>query len=154
MARGGPPWEALELAHAMRLLAQDDLSLHRDGCVVLRYLASEAAVDEMIRRLEADPGRCGFSSLAGLFTVRDRALVVRRMEERLTAPDQTVGPTYLRVLAIMSLYQQYPALLPAQTPDTVGRIVRGDPARRPDLVDAAIERYAKLAGRAGPRRDY
>lgn len=149
-------WDSARVAEAMALLESESPVERRRGCRMLRFLGTEAAVEEMIRRFEDEQQACGgFDFMVGLFGAPNRAHVVRRLEERLTAPDQAVSVRYLRTLAALSLYLQHPEMRPSQTPDNIGRIVQGELGRRQDLLDAALERYMAILAPAleskGPR---
>jgi hypothetical protein len=146
-------WASARVVHAVSIIDGPGTdSERREGCRLLRFLASEAAVEQMIRRFDDGQWGCDFDYMAGLFAAPNRAHVVRRLEERLVAPDQAVSVRYLRTLAALSLYVQHPELRPAQTADTVGRFARGELSRRGDLLDAGIERYTAILMPALPAK--
>ena len=95
----------------------------RAGCRMMRFLGTEAAAMEMIRRYGADTDQgCDFDYMAGLFGAANRAAVVRAMEGGLRAADQPVTASYLRTLSTLSVYLQHPEFRPAQTRETKGRL--------------------------------
>jgi hypothetical protein len=146
-----PAWEASQLERARRIIDADEPPLGaRAGCRMLRFLGSQAAAIETIRRHGGDgERRCGFDFTAGLFSAPDRAAVVRAMEEGLRAPDQPVTGSYLRTLATLSVYLQHPEFRPAQTRATKGRlVVGGELSRRSDLIEAAMAAYADVLSAA------
>jgi hypothetical protein len=147
-----PDWQRETYANARAILDGSGADERRRGCRMLRFLGTEAAVDEMIRRLDSDPG-CGFDSRAGLFGAPDRAYVIRRLEERLVAPDQPVSTAYVRTLAALSLYLRHPDFRPVQTAETAGRIVQGELGRRPELVSEEVARYVALLLPALPGKE-
>jgi hypothetical protein len=133
-------WEAATVAEALQILDGSDGDVERRrGCRLLRFLANEAAVDQMIRRFDDGQWGCDFEYSAGLFAAPNRAYVVQQLEERLVAPDQPVSARYLRTLAVLSIYLRHPELRPDQTRETAGRIVSGELGRRREMVAAAIE---------------
>jgi hypothetical protein len=144
-----PRWEDAELRRALQLLSEPRGRDSRDGCRILRFLGTRAAVDEMIRRFADED--CQFDFNAGMFVAPDRAHVVDRLEAGLRASEQPVTETYLRTLATLSVYAKQPALRPAQTADAKGRLnAGGELSRRPELVQAELERYAKILASALP----
>jgi hypothetical protein len=118
----------------------------------MRFLGTEAAAMEMIRRYSADPAHgCDFDYMTGLFGAPNRAAVVRAMEAGLRAPDQPVTRSYLRTLATLSVYLQHPDFRPAQTREAKGRLVAGgELSRRPELIDAAVSMYGDIVTAALP----
>jgi hypothetical protein len=134
-------WEDLELTRAVQTL-QSGGSI---GCRILRFLGTDAAVEEMIRRY-GDQG-CGFDATAGLFSAPHRDFVVKRLEAGLHEPDIAVTRSYLRTLAVLSVYAQHPELRVPQTPDRKGRLATGgEISRRPELIEAEEARYAGILG--------
>lgn len=147
-------WEAAAIADALGILdGPGGDSERRAGCRRLRFLANEAAVEHMIRRFDDGQWGCDFEYMAGLFGAPNRAHAVQRLEERLVAPDQPVSARYLRTLALLSIYLRHPDLRPAQTRETVGRIVTGELSRRREMVDAAIEDYTAVLMPALPAKE-
>ena len=136
-------WEAAELERALQILSRPRQPGWRTGCLIPRFLGTRAAVDEMIRRIGDDA--CSFDFMAGLYGAPDRTYVVQRLEAGIAAPDQVVTQSYLRTLAVLSVYTQQPSLRPPQTAAAKGRLnVGGELARRPELVEFEMERYAQM----------
>jgi hypothetical protein len=146
-------WEASELDTARRMVdAKTPFPGARRGCRMMRFLGTEAAAMEMIRRYGADTEQgCDFEYMAGLFSAANRAAVVRAMEGGLRAPEQAVTASYLRTLSTLSVYLQHPEFRPEQTPETKGRLVTGgELSRRADLIDAAMSVYGDMLTAAMP----
>lgn len=144
-------WEALELESARRIIdATQPPFGARAGCRMMRFLGTEAAAMEMIRRYGADTNQgCDFDYMAGLFGAANRAAVVRTMEDGLRSADQAVTGSYLRTLSTLSVYLQHPDFRPAQTRETKGRLVAGgELSRRSDLIDAAMSMYGDVVAAA------
>jgi hypothetical protein len=148
-------WEATELEAARRLLDANGSEIdRRKGCRMMRFLGTDAAVNEMIRRYGANIELgCDFDYLAGLFSAPNREHVVRQMEHGLRAADQPVTASYLRTLAILSVYLDHPEFRPAQTREAKGRLVAGgEMSRHLDLIEAASARYADILTAALPEK--
>jgi hypothetical protein len=146
-------WEASELETARRIPDSNRPSLDaRAGCRMMRFLGTEAAAMEMVRRYGSDTERgCDFDYMAGLFSAANRAAVVRAMEGGLRAADQPVTGSYLRTLSTLSVYLQHPEFRPAQTREAKGRLVTGgELSRRSDLIDAAMSDYRDILTAAMP----
>ena len=120
-------WEASELETARRIVDAKILPPGAiPGCRMMRFLGTDAAAMEMVRRSSADTGQgCDFEYMAGLFSALNRAAVVQAMEDGLRAADQPVTASYLRTLSTLSVYLQHPELRPAQTREMKGRLVPG-----------------------------
>jgi hypothetical protein len=141
-------WEDAELERARQMLIAKQPGNSRDGCRVLRFLATNGAVDDMVRQYD---GECEFDFTMGLFSAPDRAHVIQQLESGLSAPDQTVTARYLRTLSVLSAYHRQPELRPAQTPEAKGRLIAGgELARRPEIVEAESEHYSRLLEAALP----
>jgi hypothetical protein len=138
-------WEASQLETARRIIdAMPGSADTRSGCRMLRFLATDEAAMEMIRRYGSAQG-CDFDYMAGLFGAPNRATVVRAMEAGLRAPDQPITNGYLRTLTMLSLYLQHPEFRPAQTPQTKGRLISGgELAGRQALIETAMSSYRDI----------
>jgi hypothetical protein len=126
----------------------------RDACRTLRVLGTDAAVDEMIARYGSDSrSGCETEYTIGLLEAPNRPRTLRQLEAGLHAPGQPITQTYLRTLAILSIYEQHPEFRPAQTRDTKGRMPQsGELGGRQDLIDAAVAAYADLLTAALPEK--
>lgn len=146
-----PEWEAAEVGAALRILDGSNRDDRRKGCRMLRFLANDAAVDEMVRRYDADgESGCHFEYMAGLVSAPSRARVVRQMEAGLRAPDQPVTLAYVRTLALLSVYVQHPELRAPQTRETRGRGVEPGQVSRTEFVPAAQAMYEEILTAALP----
>jgi hypothetical protein len=145
-------WEAATLESARRLVEAKPAIDARAGCRMMRFLGTEEAAIEMVRRYGADPDHgCDFDYMAGLFGAANRPAVVRALEAGLRAVDQPVTSSYLRTLSALSVYLQHPEFRPAQTRDTKGRLVAGgELTTRSDLIDAALSAYGDIVTAALP----
>jgi len=138
-------WEVSQLETARRIIdAMPGSADTRSGCRMLRFLATDDAAMEMIRRYGSAEG-CDFDFIAGLFGAPNRATVVHAMEAGLRAPDQPITNGYLRTLTILSLYLQHPEFRPAQTPQTKGRLISlGELAGRQALIETTMSSYRDI----------
>ena len=140
-------WEASQLEAARQIIDANPRSTDsRSGCRMLRFLGTDGAAMELLRRYGSVPDQgCEFDYMAGLFGAPNRAEVVRVMEMGLRAPDQPITSGYLRALTTLSVYLQHPEFRPAQTPDTKGRLIPGgEITRRADLIEAAMSAYRDI----------
>jgi hypothetical protein len=138
-------WETTELEAARRILDADGSPIDRPkGCRMMRFLGTDAAVNEMIHRYgtNLDLG-CDFDYMAGLFSAPNREHVVRQMENGLRVPDQPVTASYLRTLAKLSVYLDHPDVRPVQTREA---------GRDLDLIEAASAVYADILAAALPEK--
>lgn len=103
-----PAWSKRALAEAVRALDSKDAGDDRAACIMLRFLNTEAATRELVRRLRGDESQSGCEAALnfGLLATPHRALAVSEMERRLVAPDHPVTTEFLRTLAFLSLLQQ------------------------------------------------
>ncbi|PYR56393.1 MAG: hypothetical protein DMF85_16730 [Acidobacteria bacterium] len=145
-----PAWEAQQLAAAVGVL-DGKSGNQRQACRTLRFLGTDAAVDEMVKRYDDNASGCGFEYMTGLFSASHRDYVVRRMEAGLGASDQPVTRNYLRTLAVLSAYKDHPELRPAQTRQTKGRMPPSrDLEPLSELTAAAEAKYAAIVAAALP----
>ena len=138
-------WEDAEVLRAVRMLSARNDDRVR-GCRILMFLGTHAAVEELIRRHE--DGECRYQLTAGMFGARDRVYALDRLEAGLRAAGQVVTGEYLRTLARLAIYVRQPELRPVQTSDAKGRIVAGELARRPELVEAEEAKYVNVLAAA------
>jgi hypothetical protein len=109
-------WAEQELQAITRLLDSSDPKTNRRPlCRRLRFLNTEAAASEMIRRFGAPSDVCGFEYSIGLIGSAHRAFVVKEMERRLEEPDQIVSDLYLRTLSHLAALLQRKEQLPSPT---------------------------------------
>ena len=106
---GDPAWQESELQRAISLIARSGGGGREEGCRVLRYLGTQAAEVEMARQ-EGGPSRCNFD--LALINVVNRRVVIAELEKRLADPDLAVTHNFLRILSLLSLYQDHPDLYP------------------------------------------
>ena len=119
-------WEAAQLETARRIVDAKPPVDARAGCRMMRFLGTEDAAMDMVRRYGADPDQgCDFDYMAGLFGAANRPAVVRALEAGLRAPDRPVTGSYLRTLSTLSVYLRHPEFRPAQTRETKGRLATG-----------------------------
>jgi hypothetical protein len=149
-----PVWEEAELGAALQMLnAKGPDTDRRKGCRMLRFLGTDAAVDEMIKRYGESQWECAFEFTAGLFGAWDRERAIRLLEAGLRAADQPVSEAYLRTLALLTVYTRHPELRSAQTRETKGKVVpSGDLSRLQDLVNAAQAAYTEILDAALPEK--
>ncbi len=109
-------WAEQELQAITRLLDSSDPKMdRRPVCRRLRFLNTEAASSEMIRRFGAPLDVCGYEYSMGLIASAHRAFVVKEMERRLEAPDQIVSNSYLYTLYHVAASLQQTGQLPPTT---------------------------------------
>jgi hypothetical protein len=133
-----PDWEAGQLATALRTLDSTGSSLDQTrSCRVVRFLGTDGAIDEMVRRFDAPS--CGFHFIAGLYGAPNRSRVLEQMSRGVAAPDQAVSSGYLRTLAALSILRRHPEL-------------RAAGAARRDLEKADISALVDLLAASLPAK--
>jgi hypothetical protein len=155
---GDADWSAATVASALRMLDSSDAGADlRKACRMLRFLASDAAVDEMIARFDDGRG-CEWEYMAGLFSAPHRDHVVQAMEAALARRDQPVSSRFLRTLAVLAIYLAHPEYRSPQTAVTKGQLPGpGELALVPDVIQEEIVKYqaiarASLPDKSGPAR--
>jgi HEAT repeat protein len=134
-------WAEQELQATTRLLDSSDPQgaprMDRTPvCRRLRFLNTEAAASEMIRRFQDPPNgpldMCGYEYSLGLIGSAHRAFIVKEMERGLEAPDQIVSEGYLYTLSQLaaSLRQKEQMPAPAEQPNDEEQAKAADEARR------------------------
>jgi hypothetical protein len=118
----------------------------RDACRVLRFMGSNEAVRELVRRFDgtdSDSG-CGFEFDLGLRGTPNRALAVNEMESQVAAPDFAVTMEFLNVLTFLSFTQQNLPPLPEagqNDSDEAIKLWRAAYRRRNDIYDEILNNY-------------
>jgi len=141
----------------------------REGCRILRFLATPAAVNEIIKHY-ADGGFCEEDYLYGIFAFPDRAYVVRQMENGVLEPTMAISSNYVRTLAALSVYNERPEFLPTEVNPDLGKVGWSPPtptiipagtpnphAAHLNLIDAEEDGYFRellgaLGNKIGPAR--
>jgi hypothetical protein len=105
-----PKWDEAELNRAIAMLGSTVGSKEWEtGCQVIRFLGTEAAELEMARHFASRS--CRNYDFA-LINTTHRSLVRAELEKELADPNSVITFTYLRTLAILSLYDQHPDWYP------------------------------------------
>lgn len=107
-----PAWAENELQSFIRRLDSDpfpDME-HEEASRGLRFLGTEAAAREMVRRLASAEQHEEFQYEAGLFGSPHRKLIVEEMEARLAVPDQPITEMFLGTLSALAAVQHHPKL--------------------------------------------
>ncbi|HEV2862267.1 MAG TPA: hypothetical protein VGX48_14750 [Pyrinomonadaceae bacterium] len=144
-----PAWSKRALAEAAKVLDSKDAAAdHRAACRVMRFLNTEAATRELVRRLrvEDSPSGCEHEFNFGLLGTPHRALAVSEMERRLVAPDHPVTTEFLRTLAFLSLLRQQGfAPLPEYVPGDEARteLLTKEYERRRAAYKTALDGYMR-----------
>jgi hypothetical protein len=143
-----PSWSRQTLAAANATLDGKNFNSEnrRDACRVLRFLGSNEAIQELVRRFDgtdSDSG-CTFEFGFGLRGTSHRALAVNEMESQLAAPDFAVTMEFLNVLSFLSFIQQNVPPLPQagqNESDEATKLWRAAYKRRNDIYDEILNNY-------------
>jgi hypothetical protein len=159
-------WAKLELQAITRLLDSSDPNTDRRPlCHRLRFLNTEAAAREMIRRFgnptyafrrtDEPADVCGHEYSMGLIGSEHLAFVLKEMERRLGAPDQIVSGAYLYTLSNVaaSLRRNEQARAPAEQPNDNLQARREQRELARKFQDQYTEKLmTALAGKQGKAR--
>ena len=152
-----PEREKQQLANAIRLMGQS--GKQGEGCKLLRYLATAEAELEMARHFTGDDNCSQFFD-TGLISAKNRKGVLDQLEAGLVEPDRPISASYIRTLALVSLYQQHPDWLPQAQP-TIEQTSAGSPVTSPRqetiwsqfaTMKTEEVRYAQLLNRILPQK--
>ncbi len=153
-------WQESELHRALELIALRTERSLKQGCAALRYLETNAAAVE-IARLYADLTSCvSFTDLdTAVISAPNRAEVLNELHAGIAEPERPISTSYLRTIAIVSLYQEHPEWVPrprvAAELDTVSLAglagSNGLLQRREALPNREID-YAKELAAALPKK--
>ncbi len=112
VTRSPPGWRVKTLRAAKLVLdskgSKDEAK--REAARTLRFLGTESAAREMIRRLSSD--EYSYELSFGLYGSPKRALIIREMEANLPRPDYPVTSTFLRTLSALKIWTALPIALP------------------------------------------
>lgn len=121
-----PAWDEATLQAAVKALDGPDTNddpetgPHVQAARALRFLGTNDAVREMVRRLKGvtDAGApLAYEYHLGLWCALDRTFVVREMRRQAEAPDFPVTSSFLRDLSRLESYAENPPPLPPYTGD-------------------------------------
>jgi len=130
-------WEEQTFRSALAVL-NDSGSKEGDKAAAirtLRFLDTPESIHELIRRFDAVPERHRFDCIAGLAGSRYQQLVVRELEQQMSAPDTAITSEYLYTLSKLKFqYEHSP--LPAYP--------RNDPEQQKLWSEAAQQRQKQL----------
>ena len=143
-----PSWSRQTLTAANAILDGKNNSPdnRRAACRVLRFLDSNEAVRELVRRFDgsdSDSG-CNFEFDFGLRGTPNRTLAVNEMESQVAAPDFAVTMEFLNVLTFLSFIQQNLPPLPQteqNDSDEAIKLWRAAFKRRNDIYDEILNNY-------------
>lgn len=138
-------WAKQTLAQAVGVL--DSRTDHHAACRVLRFLGTEDAAREMIRRFDGSDTEsgCEFEYDFGLRSTPHRALAVAEMERRLAAPEQAVTAEFIHVLSFLSFMRQSLATLPPypeQGDEEARSLWQKEYERRWEIYGETVKGYA------------
>jgi len=163
-----PAWQDETFQKALGFV-ETGYQRQREGCKMLRFLATRAAANEIIKHY-ADGGFCEEDYRYGLFASPDRAYVVRQMENGILEPSVGISADYLHTLAALSVYNERPEFLPLEVNPDLGKVGWSPPtptiipagtpnphAAHLNLIDAEEDRYFRellgaLGNKIGPAR--
>ncbi len=143
-----PSWSKQTSVQAASVLDSRDRNAdRRSACRVLRFLGTEEAVRELVKRLDGrDASGCEFEYDLGLRSTPHRALAVAEMERQLGAPEQPVTTEFINVLAFLSFMQQNVAPLPPypeQGDEDAVKLWRNAHDRHWAVYNETVKRYAE-----------
>jgi hypothetical protein len=113
IVRPEPGWAVKQVEDAVRLLdggAQDES--RRGAARVLRFLGTEEAVRQIVRRFTDKDSERYHEYMFGLIGSPHRELVVKEMEGQLRVPEFPVSTGFIRTLAMLVLFTRHPEPLP------------------------------------------
>jgi hypothetical protein len=137
-------WQAAMLQKALaHLESKSNSEQQREGCRILRFLATPQAVDKMVEHY-ACQFMCESEFRYGLFAYPDRQYAVRKMENGLLDPSTAVSASYLDTLARLSSCLSHPDDSPVEGEQYLGSEW---PVGRPVELGVSVEdeqdRYAQ-----------
>lgn len=98
-------WSSQKLKEAVKALSKSEEN-HHAACKTLRFLGTEAAASEMVKRFRGEDDDCDPQFQYGLIGSPYRDLVIKEMENALIALDQPITPTFLDTLSLLEFTRQ------------------------------------------------
>jgi hypothetical protein len=143
-------WEQQTLSEALKAVdsrvkanpnANEDP--RRDSCRVLRFLGTEGAIKESIRRFRGQDRDCDYEYDFGLLGTPRRAFAVAQMEAALDAPNQRITGSFLSTLSFLSYLLENPSPLPPYPTnnETEQKVWQLQIAERHRAYDDIVQRY-------------
>ncbi len=148
-------WAEQKLYRALQTIDNSDQLDNREqsderqsACRVLRFLGTEKAAKEMIHRFGTRASPCDQEYYFGLVGSPVRRSIIREMQRQLTAPEQPVSSSFLRVLSLLSLNEQPSTTLPPYPDRDEAKIKQWEAQaqkRRDSFEDISIKCLHRLA---------
>ena len=113
-----PEWEKQALAEAVKLIDANSKSAgraeesRRSGCRKLRFLGTEEALKESIRRWRGQDQMCDFEYDFALIGTPLREFTRAEMEAAIDNPEQPITGYFLHALSYLAYLGNYPSALP------------------------------------------
>jgi hypothetical protein len=100
-----PAWQQQTLSSALATLNMESSTPEEKNAAfrILRFLDTPASVQELVRLLGTHSDGSHWNEVAGLAGSRYQSLVVRELQQEMSAPDITVTANYLYILAKLTL---------------------------------------------------
>ncbi|HEX7721608.1 MAG TPA: hypothetical protein VF397_05580 [Pyrinomonadaceae bacterium] len=151
-----PEWEKQTLASAAKLI--DSSAKPRGypneaghaGCRMLRFLGTEGAIKETIRRFRGEDQTCDFEYDFGLIGTPHREFARAEMEAALDNPDQPITGYFLNALTFLAFLRDHQTALP-QFPfndEAAKKAWQAESAERRHSFDAIKQKYLTHLARA------
>jgi hypothetical protein len=112
-------WQKTKLAEIVKNLNPSLAEKTRiKACQELRFLGTENAAKEIIKRFMGEDDTCNFDFYMGLQGSPQRKFVIAEMERMMDRPEFPVTSSFLQNMALLSYFLQNPAPLPTYTGQT------------------------------------
>ena len=149
-------WQQQTLASAIAVLGNSSATeQERESAVrILRFLDTPESVHELVKAFDTLPQGRRFDVTAGLFGSRHQALVVRELEEQMSAPGTAITTEYLHALARLKFQIGRPPMPPYPQHDPEQQKVWQEQmhVRSSDLDQVLNELYRKAAALVESKR--
>ena len=140
-------WQEQRLKEAIAIIDDGKQRDRRPGCRMLRFLNSEDAEAEMIRRYRGNTDGCDGEFHFGLVSSPRRDSVIDQMESTLTAPDHPITGPFIHTLATLAYLAQFRIPMPPypQGENNAEKIKewQAEMKRRRDAFHEIMARYAE-----------
>jgi hypothetical protein len=148
-------WQKQKVGEAVAILDDEKAQNQRSACRTLRFLNSEAAETEMIRRYRGGTNGCDGEFHFGLIGSPRRDSIIHEMESEIDAPDHPITSSFIHTLSVLTFLSEYTTPVP---PNPAGdqekiKLWQAELKKRRDAFQEVVARYARQAAAAVARKE-
>jgi hypothetical protein len=148
-------WQKQKVGEAALILDDEKAKDQRSACRTLRFLNSEGAETEMIRRFRGSTNGCDGDFHFGLIGSPRRDSIIQEMEAEIDAPDHPITSSFIHTLSVLTFLSEYTTPLPPYQASDQEKIKlwQAELKKRRDAFQEIVARYARQTATSVSRKE-